>query len=212
LFFLDSAIAIQFSFVWQNIRTILLNYNIFPSYPPTTDAKIRRSQYISTYLFIFVFSVSLVIISFYKILVTIPTTVVVDSPNYSEYLDLYDKYNQSLQCPCMRIAVPYSSYMEMNASLHQICSSVYVTPLWPLMIHKSIELLPATPTDFRRTGVYTFQIIASFCELANVSVNNDLFSFNAQAFVSNTVIERNLFLQKANGSVETFLTSAERYL
>lgn len=196
--------------MWQNLRTSLLNYNIFPSYPPTTDVKARRSQHISTHLFIFIFSASLILIAFFKIAVTIPTTVVADSPEYSEYLDLYNKYNQSLKCPCMAIAIPYSSFMEINASLHQICSSVYVTPLWPLIIRESAAFINTLSTDFRRTGAFNFQIIASFCQLANVSVNNELFSFRSQEFVSNAVVDRILFLQQANASVKTFLTSAER--
>jgi hypothetical protein len=143
----------------------------------------------------------------------ISTPVVVNSPTYNEYLDLYDKYEQSLECPCSSIAVPYSSFMEINISFHQICSSVYVGSVWPRIIYSSISWqLVKSPFDFRTIGPQVFQIIASFCQLANDSINNGLILYSSQQLISNNIIQKNIFSQKKNASLNLFLKTMERYL
>jgi hypothetical protein len=185
------------------VKRILSNYNIFSSFPPAADINIHRNQIIATRLFIFVFN----------LLMPISTPVIVNSPTYNEYLDLYDKYEQSLECPCSSIAVPYSSFMEINISFHQICSSVYVGSVWPRIIYSSISWqLVKSPFDFRTIGPQIFQIIASFCQLANDSIKNGLISYSSQQLISNNIIQKNIFSRQTNASLDLFLKTMKRYL
>lgn len=193
------------SFSWRN-------YNIFPSYPPTNDKHIYRKEIISTRLFIFTFIIALIFITSFNLLLTISTTITVDSPIFDEYLDLYDKYQRSLECPCTSIAVSYSSFTSVDYSFHEICSSVYVTSAWQEIIFRS---LPTDywiySSDFRTIGASVFQIIGSFCELADKTTINQLVTFNSRELVSKNVITENIFSEKLNASFNLFVQTTERY-
>jgi hypothetical protein len=195
----------------KEFKTILSKYNIFPTFPPTENKTIYRNQIIATRLFIIVFIIALISITFFNLLVPISTKVVVDSPTYTEYLHLYNQYEQNLACPCTSIAVSYSNFMEVNYSFHQICSSVYVGSVWPQIINAANYFNSEKyQTDFRMIGASIFQIIGSFCELANSTINDELIAFKSQELISYNFIQKSTFLQQTNGSFNLFVISMER--
>jgi hypothetical protein len=192
---------------------MISNYNKFPTFPPTENATIYRNQIIATRLFIVIFTIALISITIFNLLVPVLTTFVDNSPTYRDYLRLYNQYEQNLECPCTSIAVPYSNFMEINYSFHQICSSVYVGSIWPHIIHAANQLsLEKYPMDFRTVGASIFQIIASFCQLANNTINNELMTFKSQQLISNNIIQESIFSEQTNASFNLFVQSMERYL
>ena len=187
---------------------MLSTYNIFQTYPPTED----RNQIIATRLFIIVFTITLTFIASFNLLVTVPTTFTVISPIYDEYASLYDKHNSNLQCPCTSIAVSYSSFTLVNYSFHQICSSIYVGSIWQKLIANSLGNPDETlSVDFRILGPSIFQIIGSFCELANETISNELITFNSQQLISKNAIEQRIFSEQINASFNLFVQTTERY-
>ncbi len=101
--------------------------------------------------------------------------------------------------------------MEINYSFHQICSSVYVGPVWPRIIGASSQYsLWRAPNDFRTIGGSIFQIIGSFCELANSTINNQLITFRSEQLISNNIIQRSIFSEQTNSSFNLFVQSMER--
>jgi hypothetical protein len=201
------------SLTWSNVKKMLSNYNLFPTFPPTENASIYRNQIIATRLFIVVFTMALISIAIFNLSVPILTTIPVHSPTYKEYLGFYNQYEQNLECSCTSIAVPYSNFMEINYSFHQICSSVYVGSIWPHIIHAANQFsLEKYPMDFRTVGASIFQIIASFCQLANNTIYNELMAFKSQQLISNNIIQESIFSEQTNASFNLFVQSMERYL
>jgi len=200
--------------IWhRKLKTILSKYNIFASFPPVTDETIHRNQLIATRLFIVVFLSSLISITIFNLLIPIPIRMPVNTPTFQEYLDLHAQYNETLECPCSHISVNYADFIYLNASLHQICSSVYVSSNWSRLIFSSIDSrYMKNPYDFRWTAPHMFQLLASFCQLAKENIENGFLLFSSQQIISNSVIEFKVFAEKIDSAARLYSVNVERYL
>lgn len=200
-------------FAWNRFKTNLPKYNIFPSFSSTGELYIDPDHILATRIFIIVFITSLILIGLFTLVISVPITVYVNVSTYKEYLNAYDKHGQNLVCPCTSIAVPYSNFMEINVSFHQICKSPYTEAIWISTIYGSTNKtkLAISPYDFRMIGIDIFQAIKLFCQLSNDSVNNELISFYSQEFISSNFIPKYNFLQQINASLNVFIKSMERY-
>lgn len=175
---------------------------------------IDQNQIIATRIFIFIFTISLILIGLFSAVIPVQITVYANASSYEKYLDLHKKYDQNLACPCTSIDVLYSDFMDINVLSHQICFSIYVDPIWISTIYGSTAKTGATgsPYDFRLIGIDIFEAIKLFCQLANDSIEYELQLFKSQQFISRKLVEENAFLQQINASFNAFIKSIERYL
>ncbi|CAF1495524.1 unnamed protein product, partial [Adineta ricciae] len=179
--------------LWRKLKYVIQHFNLFPSIPPSTDQHQLRNQFISTRLFIFLFSSFFSILLLYNSLITIRKTVIVKSPSFTDYVQLNATYSQTLTCPCTQISIDYKNIVRVNYTLHQVCSSVFITQNWINSIHtentnSSVSLFYF---DFRSIGTYAFQALKSICELLDETIIGDINVFYLNQFISTSVIPYN---------------------
>ncbi|CAF1270809.1 unnamed protein product [Adineta ricciae] len=114
----------------RKIKTFVRDLNLFPSIPPSTDEHQLYNQRISTRLFLFCLIVSLTILLVYNSVITITQTVIVLSPTITQYSQLYEKYPQTLTCPCSKISIDYGTFFRIEYTFHPVCYSDFVTDNW----------------------------------------------------------------------------------
>ncbi|CAF1155959.1 unnamed protein product [Adineta ricciae] len=206
------AIRVLFKKYARKSLHFIWHLNFFPSIPPTTDPYQLKTQRISTRLFIVTFISSLVVLLLYTSLATVTEVATVPTPTLDQYNDLYDKYSETLSCPCSQISVSNERLMNVSYTIHQICSSSFVSPLWIEYLH---EVSAQSNWDTQYISTFTFQTLASLCELASATIANSIVEFYNNQYVAAEVgtfkqfqaQTANLFDEFRLSTIADFLTS-----
>ncbi len=184
----------------------LTTFNLFPSVPPSTDEHELGTQRISTRLFIVIFITSLVVLLFYTSLIRITKSITVKAPSFDQYSKLNSTYSQTLTCPCSQISIKYGKFIHVEYTLHQVCSSIFVSPLWIYSITDSYRG-PVYSTDFRVVGSSLFQSLRALCMLINSTIFNSLIEFYSNEHVSAFVIPEQLLKSEIESLTDRFRSS-----
>ncbi|CAF3777105.1 unnamed protein product [Rotaria sordida] len=123
----------------QTIRTRLKNtvlmieksieeLNIFSS--QSRDPNRIHHGRIASRLYIILFTVSISVLIVYTLLSVQTISQIVESPTQEQYEKLFEQYNQTLQCPCTVVSIPYEEFLQVTPTYHQVCSSDFVQPWW----------------------------------------------------------------------------------
>ena len=109
---------------------------------------VSRSRYwIQTYSFV----VTLAILILFALVQERTIIVTVKSPSLAEYRQLEAKYSDALNCPCSTVTIPYENFASVEFSLHEICSSIFVSDAWIAALYTP-DASHYLPTDFRASG------------------------------------------------------------
>jgi hypothetical protein len=192
--------------LWQQCKSNIQNLNCFPSVPPSTDKHELRTQRTTTRLLIFLFILAMTILLLYTSLTKITKAVNVETPSLVEYSHLYSIYSQALTCPCSKIAINYDTFLEVEYTLHQVCTSTFVNQNWIDQFTKN-ENVWLYADDFRMTSPHTLQALQTFCDLINRAVFYGLIQFYSHQYVSASVISLELFQSEVKSLVEQFRLS-----
>ena len=101
--------------------------------------------------------------------------------------------NENLQCFCSKPLNNYETFVHIQAQLHPICSSYLMSNNW-------IEYISTQKTD--QLGQY--QLLISFCQLAENIINNTLSQFARTNYVSSQLISSKIFNQTIEYNFEQF--------
>ncbi|CAF3620192.1 unnamed protein product [Rotaria sp. Silwood1] len=132
-------------------------------------------------------------------------------PSLETYEKLFNDHPNTIQCPCTHLSVPYGAFLNVSFVLHQVCSSDIVSPMWLnyLSLFDPTLIRPWTETpysrDFRPTGVSYFQLLATFCSLAKINIEDSQRFFINTPFVSNHLRPQSLFVQQTQAVAEEFI-------
>ena len=100
-------------------------------------------------------------------------------PSYQLYLHLTTQYsNDTLQCPCSQVSIPYELFMNITVvSYHQICAKEFLR--YPWLSHYLPKLVMAVyePNSFDDLIPTYFQIIAEFCDTSQKTIQHQLTMF-----------------------------------
>ncbi|CAF4181971.1 unnamed protein product, partial [Adineta steineri] len=195
--------------LWAKIKHHLLAVNLFPSIPPSTNESDLRNQRISTRLFIIALVFSTTILIGYNFLIDVTKVNNINSPNLTQYLDLYSKYPQTLTCPCSDITIKYEEFLEIDYMLHQLCSSVFVTNDWIAYLAQNHILTTEYIAGFLELGTYMFQALKTFCESSNKTISDSLSQFYFSEYTSLTVISKQLFESQSQILMDQFKSSTK---
>ena len=187
-------------------RNVLINLNLFPSVPPSTDEYTLATQRISTRLFILSLSLSLTILLIYTAAVNIQKTVIVPNPSLDKYEQLHERYASTLTCPCTHISVKYDSFIRINYTLHQVCKSVYVTNEWITFVALSINELD-TYIDPNMIVLITLRSLRSFCALVETHIFAGVLHFNSTIYISDVVTQRAIVEFQSDAQIEHFTST-----
>jgi hypothetical protein len=192
----------------NKILRYLKNLNLFSSIPPSTDHYELKTQTISTWLFIVSLALSMTILLVYTSAVTVTKTLTIKAPTLNQYTELYIKYPETLICPCTQIAINYDKFLHINYTLHQVCSSSFVTNDWiNYLVFSGISSGGLNVYDFRATAPLIFEALSSLCELVNETISNSLSRVYETQYVTIHITPSVLLQSQAQAIVSQFQSS-----
>ena len=132
-------------------------------------------------------------------------TVETSHPSLSRYQDLAARFPDSLQCPCSKISFEYRSFLTIAPRFHSVCFSDFVTEHWIDHLYGDGDLVGRyPPNDFRASAVGQFQLLASFCQLSNETVNNTLIQLLNSDFMNTQLLSSSLLNEQVRHTVNEF--------
>lgn len=109
-------------------------------------------------------------------------TITVSRPSFDTYSDLQSAYSTTLKCPCTTMIIPYRRFMTLSPTLHQICSSDFVSERWISVLKISLSSFYAL--DWRNQAFAHFQLLSNLCDMANRTIEDAVSRFLSQSFVT----------------------------
>ncbi|CAF3239880.1 unnamed protein product [Rotaria socialis] len=192
---------------WNVLKQYFGNFNLFRSIPSTIGAHEHQNQKISTIIFIILLILSFSILILYNSIVVVQKTMAIKHPSFAEYSQLFSKYSSALTCPCTKLSIKYENFLQMNFSLHQLCTSDFVTDQWMNFVAYIDIRIPLDGGDFRVTSRSAFPVLRAFCRLTNDTIFQNLIRFYAIDCVSGYVITSDLFQTEAQALINQFIAS-----
>ncbi|CAF3955137.1 unnamed protein product [Adineta steineri] len=135
-------------------------------------------------------------------------TIIKNNPTVIDFNKLYQKYSNTIQCPCQIYSIPYEQFITFQPNLHSICSSTFVdeNSQWLIIDYPQTMLIhSARKDDFRQIGSPFFQLLNSFCNLSNKTINAELTTFNSTRFITLTLMAFRQFETQINQLINQFL-------
>ncbi|CAF1135271.1 unnamed protein product [Didymodactylos carnosus] len=181
--------------LWSRLKDRLQQLNFFSDIEKQTAHDVRN-QYLSTRIFLLLFTIALVLLVLYTSVEPISVTETVQRPTFSTYERLNAHYTQTLVCPCETIAIPYDNFVSFGPKYHQVCQSDFVSERWIEYLLRSLKWFPA--------GGPAFQVLATLCLLSQQIVKDELLIFYSTAFITDTLVSKLTFNQQVLALTNTF--------
>ena len=120
----------------------------------------------------------------------------VQSPTKDKYLELYNKYSDTLHCPCSNISITYQDIIEIHPTFHQLCMSSYVQPWW----YQSLNIDDNNINVFISfTVVMTYlRTLEAFCDLSALITAESIRQFYATNYVNAHLISEEQFREETD--------------
>ncbi|CAF3285490.1 unnamed protein product [Rotaria sp. Silwood2] len=137
--------------------------------------------------------------------------VTIKHPSLETYEKLYDEYSTSIQCACANLSIPCETFLNVTFVLHQVCSSGLVSSNWfnYLLLFDPNHVPVWTETDFSRDfrsiGLWYFQLLVTFCSVADANIADGQRIFKNALFINNNLLPRSLFIQEAEALANAFI-------
>ncbi|CAF3670286.1 unnamed protein product [Rotaria sp. Silwood1] len=189
--------------VWNIVRHEMKTYNLFKSGSNQIHI-IRRERY-STRLYLFLLSISILIIIIYTISSKEIINQTIERPSQATYEKLMESYASKLQCSCSQISMSYGQVMTMNVIFHQVCSSDFVSDLWLNFLFSNSYWFVYERADIRVRGSAFFNFLSTLCKLATSIIQNAIWQFLSEQFINVNLIPESLFHVQMNVAINEFL-------
>ena len=192
--------------LWMYSKKTMVEFNLFPTIPPSTDPKIMCRNRRTTRIYLILLITALLILIIYTSLRQKTVTMTVESPLLSTYKELFVQYPLTLQCPCNRITIKFKEFIsQIEPQYHQICSSVFVSQKWFNSVSDlSLIHYGEKTNDFRKAIRTQFQTLSTFCKVAQNTLNTSLPIFEETNFITAYVISRAEFDVRTKAVIEQF--------
>ena len=194
-----------------------MKFNLYKNPAKRSDKQLNQ-QRTSTRIFIMFFTVSLIVLSVYISLENVRQTLTVKNPSIDQINLLYQKYSDSLQCPCNTLSIEYQKFIQFNPQLHSICSSDFViSKTWLKLDYPSwkfdaggISTFRTNVDDFRQIGGPLFQLLGSFCKVSLQTLDTELFAFNFTTFITPNLVSQQQFQTETLKIISQFIENTAR--
>ncbi|UJR24147.1 hypothetical protein I4U23_027113 [Adineta vaga] len=189
---------------FEHTGKTILYLNLYRSSLQITPIDIKRQTW-STRVYIGLLLYALFILSSYSSINMETRIIQIDNPP----LDIVQKLENlgySLTCPCQDLSVDYKYLFNLQPIFHQVCSSVFVTPLWTDYLN-NIWYSTNSYRDFNEfviIGSFLFSVLSSLCSLSNNTVNDALLQFGQTQLITNELLQIDLYTNQINSSIEQF--------
>ena len=193
--------------IFTKLKGVISEFNLFPSVPPSNNEYELKNERISTRLFLLLLFVITTVLLLYTSLTTITKTVNIETPNLTQYMELYNKHPQTLTCPCSKISISYGDIVSIRYTLHQICSSDFIREDWIKYLSEYVYDFYWYPNDFHSISGSIFRGARALCELVNTTISQSLSQFYSSEYISGFVISPELLQSQIQASTAQFRTS-----
>ncbi|CAF1195437.1 unnamed protein product [Adineta steineri] len=150
-----------------------------------------------------------ILTSFYIFSAFTPRVILIetDKPSLEIYEDLYKKYNDTLECPCLQSSMKYKSFLTLTTRFHEICSSHFITDRWfSYLYEKRDNDKRHSPYDFYNSAVGQFKLLSSFCILSKETVFESTFQLETTHFNNNQLLPSYML----NNTIEMFINEFQQ--
>ena len=186
---------------FRTIKQGLINLNLFDD--DTNDHYEKRNQILSTRSYIIVFVMILFIFILYTSLSSQTTTIRISKPTLNQYVNLYEKHSNKLQCPCKNISISYEIFLSIEPTFHPICLSNLIDQNWiQFLSYENISYY--FQLDFRQTASMRFQILRTLCGQAQEQIENNLIEFYSTQLLTLELLSNQTFSIQIISVIETF--------
>ena len=167
----------------SRLRIKLIQLNFFDSDQCRSDQFHFRTAILSTriYIILLIFIATILIIS--NAFNHRTEQITIHNPPQSIYELLLKKYPQTLSCRCRHTTIPFRTFTTISTDFHPICSSEFISYRWIERLFDE-KIGYYFQLDFRSIASGYFQLLASFCTLANETVHQVLDDFLSSTFLS----------------------------
>lgn len=190
------------------LQSSLFKLNLFED--GVQDEATIGNQRRSTRLYLFLLFTSMFIIGLYNVVTLYVRTVVVKSPSFNQYLALAEQ--ASLQCSCVKLAVKYQDFMEVEPFYDAVCQSEllsvsFIDQLYTLYAQSRYEY---NRIDFRRIAMFQFKTLGALCRLAKETIESHLQQFLHSDFIQSQLISEELLRMQMNASLVEFIDATPK--
>ena len=117
----------------------------------------------------------------------------------TSYKQLQDLYPNTLKCPCSNVTVPYSEFISLSLTLHQVCSSDFVSDSWILMMKlvRSDKWYGLTAQHFR--------LLSNLCRMTKKTIDDAVRRLTIRHFLTLNVPTESSFNTELNTTLNQFI-------
>jgi hypothetical protein len=102
------------------------------------------------------------------------------------------KCPNALYCPCSKVGIAYDTFVTINVTFHQVCSSQFIEQTWIDVLFSKQNISFLSSDDFRTISIFFWQIIAGFCMISDRTLTELVTSFGATYLLSPVAISEEL--------------------
>jgi hypothetical protein len=154
-------------------------------------------------LCIFLFTISLAF-PIYVSLTKVTKTIYIEAPTLAVYSQLYAANPEMYTCTCGQSTIYYDVFLNIQYTMHEVCSSIFVTQDWISYLAMSAQaMLPVG--DFRSTSPSSFQALATLCQSIKTTINNNLIQFYSTQYVSTSITPLEIFQSRVQQLINQFI-------
>ena len=201
----DNSLTSKLTWIWLKLRML----NLFNSHSNNFLKQKRERQ--TTRLYIISITISFIILLTYTVLSEETKVYTISHPTQDVYDKLYASHSNTIECTCEQISIAYSTFTDIQAEYHQVCSSQFISPGFFIQLAYFRTDTPLYPGDFTLIGTGYFQWLTTFCILSRLVFDNQFIEFKGKLLVNNKLLSRDAFDNQANQIVNSFTSDVQYY-
>lgn len=182
----------------------MIELNLFTSIPPSEDENIRRQERFITRIYLILLFISVIIITLFTSITPETIYFTIQSPSLKDFIQLYDQYPLTLNCPCSKAAIDKLFISTIEPQYHEVCLSEFILSDWINLQFIQSSSIKLYTTDIRYQLQFHFQLLSTLCQMANQTIEYSLQSFYQQKFVTSQVLSPQAFQIQINLIIENF--------
>ena len=125
----------------------MIELNLFKSIPPSQDENVLRQERYTTRIYLILLLLTVMILTLFTSIKPQTIRVIIKSPLLKDFIQLYDQYPLTLDCPCSQPAIDKQFISHIKPQYHEVCLSEFVSSNWINVQFYQQPSLTDTPGD-----------------------------------------------------------------
>jgi hypothetical protein len=105
----------------------MIELNLFESVPPSQNENVLRQQRYTTRIYLILLFLTVIILALFTSIRPQTIRVIKESPSLTDFIQLYDQYPRTLNCPCSQTATDKQFICHLKPQYHEVCLSEFVS-------------------------------------------------------------------------------------